>query len=407
MVSLEGGWDLTPILTCLSQILLDPVYRTFEGFRTLVDREFLSFGHRFTHNGIHESSGPNPVFILFLDCCNQILNQNPTSFQFSSFYLQTLAYHCYSARFSTFLLDSDYDRVESGVIFDEKSCFWVYLEKGIKIDEVTQEPVKIKLINQTYSKNNQRLYVSDLLFHFNIFDIFVIKPLSIPTEFDNLLGELKLQSDEQTAKKRKIVYGVYDDVFEIQRSNLESIGINQNQSDESSSTNQKIEFKLNQSSSVPLAASNNVLKSIARCRAMKGDKDASSLVNGIDDEDRLIKPLKGSSNHQGYLYKQTNSLYKGWRLSFFVIEDRQTLVQYEGDGDDKKMEKSIDLKDLIEVGFPNIQNQDSTLPNKSDPKAAIHVKLRKGKNDIRKYSFVARDVKSAEEWINALRDCIA
>ena len=56
-----------------------------------------------------------------------------------------------------------------------------------------------------------------------------------------------------------------------------------------------------------------------------GDKDASSLVNGIDDEDRLIKPLKGTTNHEGYLYKQANSLYKGWRLSFFVIEDRQTV----------------------------------------------------------------------------------
>ena len=35
------------------------------------------------------------------------------------------------------------------------------------------------------------------------------------------------------------------------------------------------------------------------------------------------------------------------------------------------MTKSIDLKDLIEVGF--LQTQNDTLPNKSDPKAAIHV----------------------------------
>ena len=79
---------------------------------------------------------------------------------------------------------------------------------------------------------------------------------------------------KQTAKKRKIVYGVYDDVFEIQRSNLEH-RINQNQSDQDESSSNQIkddssEFKLKQSPSVPLAASNNVLKSIARCRAMKG-----------------------------------------------------------------------------------------------------------------------------------------
>ena len=107
MISLENGWGITPLLTSLTQILLDPAYRSFEGFRTLVEREFLSFGHRFTTNGISEASQScNPVFILFLDCVNQLLFQNPTSFQFSNFYLQTLAYHVYSGRFSTFVLDS-------------------------------------------------------------------------------------------------------------------------------------------------------------------------------------------------------------------------------------------------------------------------------------------------------------
>ena len=58
-------------------------------------------------NGINElHNAPNPVFVLFLDAVSQLIFQNPTSFEFSSFYLETLAYHTYSGRFSTFLLDS-------------------------------------------------------------------------------------------------------------------------------------------------------------------------------------------------------------------------------------------------------------------------------------------------------------
>ena len=58
-------------------------------------------------NGINElHNAPNPVFTLFLDAVGQLIFQNPTSFEFSSFYLETLAYHTYSGRFSTFLLDS-------------------------------------------------------------------------------------------------------------------------------------------------------------------------------------------------------------------------------------------------------------------------------------------------------------
>ena len=73
LISLESGWDITAVLTALSQILMDSTYRTFEGFRTLVEREFLSFGHRFTSNSIHpDSQFPNPIFILFLDCVRLI-----------------------------------------------------------------------------------------------------------------------------------------------------------------------------------------------------------------------------------------------------------------------------------------------------------------------------------------------
>lgn len=39
------GWDRTSQVAVLSQLLLDPYYRTREGFSTLVEKDFMCFGY--------------------------------------------------------------------------------------------------------------------------------------------------------------------------------------------------------------------------------------------------------------------------------------------------------------------------------------------------------------------------
>jgi myotubularin-related protein 6/7/8 len=49
LIHCSDGWDRTSQLSSLSQICLDPYYRTIEGFMILVEKDWLSFGHMFKH----------------------------------------------------------------------------------------------------------------------------------------------------------------------------------------------------------------------------------------------------------------------------------------------------------------------------------------------------------------------
>ncbi|KAI4126917.1 MAG: hypothetical protein LQ338_003494 [Usnochroma carphineum] len=49
LIHCSDGWDRTSQLSALSQLCLDPYYRTIEGFIVLIEKDWLSFGHMFNH----------------------------------------------------------------------------------------------------------------------------------------------------------------------------------------------------------------------------------------------------------------------------------------------------------------------------------------------------------------------
>lgn len=80
----------------------------------LVERDWLSFGHKFTDRCGHirqsENKETSPIFTQFLDCTWQIMQQFPLAFEFNERYLMTLNDHAYSCQFGTFLGNCEKDR---------------------------------------------------------------------------------------------------------------------------------------------------------------------------------------------------------------------------------------------------------------------------------------------------------
>jgi myotubularin-related protein 1/2 len=136
------GWDRTSQVAVLSQLLLDPYYRTRAGFAALVEKDFLSFGHPFHTRCAHgegrgsdnpSSSGTDegqisPIFLQFLDCVYQLIALFPEKFEFNEKYLLVLSEHIYSCRFGTLLCDTERERELVAGIRQRTHSVWDYLE---------------------------------------------------------------------------------------------------------------------------------------------------------------------------------------------------------------------------------------------------------------------------------------
>ncbi len=75
IICVEDGWDIAAQLISISELLLDPYYRTFEGFQTWIEREWFAFGHRLSHRSSRTAAnktGFAPVFLRFPDLVHQV-----------------------------------------------------------------------------------------------------------------------------------------------------------------------------------------------------------------------------------------------------------------------------------------------------------------------------------------------
>jgi len=157
LIHCSDGWDRTAQLAALAQICLDPYFRTIDGLKVLIEKDWVSFGHKFLDRSGHLSSEKHftvtepedesdeegggggggaqkaaqaffasvqkqftssnshqkevsPVFHQFLDCIRQIQRQSPERFEYNEQYLLDLHYHLYSCQFGTMLFNNERER---------------------------------------------------------------------------------------------------------------------------------------------------------------------------------------------------------------------------------------------------------------------------------------------------------
>ncbi|KAM9700047.1 myotubularin-related protein 7b isoform 2-T2 [Menidia menidia] len=113
LVHCSDGWDRTAQACSVASLLLDPHYRTIRGLMVLIERDWVSFGHKFSHRYGHLDGDPrevSPVLDQFLEVVWQLSEQFPTAFQFNQRLLLAVRAHVHSCQYGTFLGNSQKER---------------------------------------------------------------------------------------------------------------------------------------------------------------------------------------------------------------------------------------------------------------------------------------------------------
>ncbi|KHN88107.1 Myotubularin-related protein 2 [Toxocara canis] len=133
LVHCSDGWDRTAQLTSVAMVQLDPYYRTINGFAVLIEKEWCSFGHKFAHRighgeDKHGDSERSPIFVQFIDCVWQIMDQFPYAFEFNAMLLIVILDELYACRFGTFLYNSEKQRHRDQRVRESTVSLWSYID---------------------------------------------------------------------------------------------------------------------------------------------------------------------------------------------------------------------------------------------------------------------------------------
>ena len=164
LIHCSDGWDRTAQLSSLSQLLLDPFYRTINGFAVLIEKDWLSFGHQFgLRNGFSDKDKQDqasPIFLQFLDACHQLLEQFPNAFEFNEKFLLFLAKNYRLNLYGTFMFNNDKERKDRNAKFDTPSV-WTEIFRDLRpYLNVYYDPNSSKILEPNYSYYNLKLWTS-------------------------------------------------------------------------------------------------------------------------------------------------------------------------------------------------------------------------------------------------------
>ncbi|XP_074012974.1 phosphatidylinositol-3,5-bisphosphate 3-phosphatase MTMR6 isoform X5 [Numenius arquata] len=115
LVHCSDGWDRTSQVCSLGALLLDSYYRTIKGFMVLIEKDWISFGHKFSDRCGQLDGDPkeiSPVFTQFLECVWNLTEQFPQAFEYNEAFLLQIHEHVHSCQFGNFLGNCQKEREE-------------------------------------------------------------------------------------------------------------------------------------------------------------------------------------------------------------------------------------------------------------------------------------------------------
>ena len=373
LIHCSDGWDRCSQLTAFSQLLIDPYFRTIKGYMTLIEKDFLTFGHQFRlRNGYYskEEKSENqtsPILLQFLDATHQLLVQYPMYFEFNMKFLLFIANNINSGLYGTFLYDSEKDREKNNAKTKTMSC-WTEILNNINIYK-----------NKFYEEKSKKIYFFTPNFPMSRIRLweeyfFPFTQISLNISYDNYINRFQ----------ENFYFNIFGQMKQKSRiiSNVQYI-IKEKDNEEKSKNNLLKEIKKLKSTISELTIKNNVNKEFYEGLT----KETKNIINSIAKEEggeltlnqelnmycfkEIEKPQEIKEEEEEKIEQETNNKI------FEENDEKKEDIKKEKKEDIKKEDKKEDIKkEVIKKEDQKIRNPIFARKDKEEEK----IKIEKGGN---------------------------